>query len=65
MTTAQGLLGTSGTGGPTLATGVFDHVSLRGARSPARWTGDQLGGGPSDAYPARAAGTARPAARSR
>jgi ABC-type transport system involved in multi-copper enzyme maturation permease subunit len=51
VTTAQGLLGVSGTGGPTLATGVFDHVSLRGAGPGGAWRGDGIGGGPSDAYP--------------
>ena len=51
LTTAQGLLGSSGTGGPTLASAVLDHVSLRGA-APGPWTGTQLGSGPSDASPA-------------
>ncbi len=51
VTTAQGLLGTSGTGGPTLASAVLDHVSLRGA-APGAWTGTQLGAGPGDASPA-------------
>jgi len=51
VTTAQGLLGSSGTGGPTLASAVLDHVSLGGAAS-GPWTGTQLGGGPSDASPA-------------
>ena len=30
----------SGTGGPTLATAVFDHVSLQRRRPASRWTGD-------------------------
>ena len=51
VTTAQGLLGSSGTGGPTLASAVLDHVSLGGAAA-GPWTGTQLGGGPSDASPA-------------
>jgi ABC-type transport system involved in multi-copper enzyme maturation permease subunit len=51
VTTAQGLLGTSGTGGPTLASAVLDHVSLHGT-APGAWTGTQLGGGPGDASPA-------------
>jgi ABC-type transport system involved in multi-copper enzyme maturation permease subunit len=55
VTTAQGLLGISGTGGPTLASAVLDHVSLRGA-APGAWTGTQLGAGPSDASPAMPGG---------
>ncbi len=55
VTTAQGLLGKSGTGGPTLATAVLDHVSLRGA-APGAWTGTQLGAGPGDASPAMPGG---------
>jgi ABC-type transport system involved in multi-copper enzyme maturation permease subunit len=51
VTTAQGLLGMSGTGGPTLASAALDHVSLRGA-IPGAWTGTQLGAGRSDASPA-------------
>ena len=39
VTTAQGLLGISGTGGPTLATGVLDHVGLHGGRSAGAWSG--------------------------
>jgi ABC-type transport system involved in multi-copper enzyme maturation permease subunit len=52
VTTAQGLLGTRGLGGPTLATAVFDQVSLHGGAPGSAWTGTQLGGGPSDAYAA-------------
>jgi ABC-type transport system involved in multi-copper enzyme maturation permease subunit len=55
VTTAQGLLGISGTGGPTQASAVLDHVSLRGA-APGAWTGTQFGGGPSDASPAMPGG---------
>jgi ABC-type transport system involved in multi-copper enzyme maturation permease subunit len=55
VTTAQGLLGTSGTGGPTQAAAVLDHVGLRGA-APGPWTGTQLGTGPSDASPAMPGG---------
>jgi ABC-type transport system involved in multi-copper enzyme maturation permease subunit len=51
LTTAQGLLGSSGTGGPTLASAVLDHVSLHGA-APRPWSGTQLGAGPGDASPA-------------
>ncbi len=55
VTTTQGLLGVSGTGGPTLATATLDHVSLRGA-GPGAWTGTQLGAGPKDAAPAMPGG---------
>ena len=41
--TSQSLGGSTGTGGPTLATGIFDHVSLLGASSGAAWSGDQVG----------------------
>jgi ABC-type transport system involved in multi-copper enzyme maturation permease subunit len=51
LTTAQGLAGTSGVGGPTLATVTLDHVALRGA-APGAWTGTQLGAGLSDPAPA-------------
>src|SRR5215472_14599224 len=56
MTTAQGLLGTSGTGGPTVATAVLDHVSLLGGQPAGAWTGTAIGGGPSDAYPVQGGG---------
>ena len=36
--------GSSNEGGPTQATGVFDHVSLTGT-APGSWTGTALGGG--------------------
>ncbi len=36
QTVTQGVIGNSGIGGPTLATGVFDHVSLRGTSTPGR-----------------------------
>jgi len=51
LTTAQGLLGIRGTGGPTLARAALDHVSLHGS-DPGPWTGTQLGAGPGDASPA-------------
>jgi hypothetical protein len=41
--TSQSLGGFSGTGGPTLATAVFDHLSLQGSSGGA-WTGDEVGG---------------------
>jgi ABC-type transport system involved in multi-copper enzyme maturation permease subunit len=53
VTTAQGLLGTSGTGGPTLASTAFGHLSLRG-EVPGAWTGTQLGAGTVDVAPAMA-----------
>jgi ABC-type transport system involved in multi-copper enzyme maturation permease subunit len=56
VTTAQGLLGMSGTGGPTLATGVLDHVSLRGGRPAGAWSGTAIGGGPSAATPVQGGG---------
>jgi len=55
VTTAQGLLGASGTGGPTLATGVLDRVSLRG-RAAGAWSGTAIGGGPSAATPVQGGG---------
>ena len=62
VTTAQGLLGLSGTGGPTLATGVLDHVSLSAARASG-WSGTPIGGGPSAATPSRVAGLTGAAGR--
>jgi ABC-type transport system involved in multi-copper enzyme maturation permease subunit len=35
--------GTTGQIGPSLATGVFDHVSLTGGRPGGAWTGDNVG----------------------
>ena len=35
--------GTNGQVGPSLATGVFDHVSLSGGLPGAAWTGDNVG----------------------
>ena len=48
---AQGLAGMSATGGPTVATAVFDHVSPGGA-----WRGDAIGSGGSMAYPVQGGG---------
>ena len=56
VTTAQGLLGLSGTGGPTLATGVLDHVSLLGGQPASGWGGTPIGGGPSAATPVQGGG---------
>jgi ABC-type transport system involved in multi-copper enzyme maturation permease subunit len=36
--------GSSSAGGPSLATGVFDHVSLSGGRPGSAWTGSIIGG---------------------
>jgi hypothetical protein len=41
----QSLGGSSGTGGPSQATGVFDHVSLRGGWPSGGWSGGQVGNG--------------------
>lgn len=46
---------TEGAVGPTLATGVFDDLSLQGARPPGAWSGDDIGG-PEGGYPALAGG---------
>jgi ABC-type transport system involved in multi-copper enzyme maturation permease subunit len=35
--------GSSGRVGPSLATGIFDHVSLAGGRAGGAWTGDNIG----------------------
>jgi ABC-type transport system involved in multi-copper enzyme maturation permease subunit len=56
VTTAQGMLGMSGTGGPTLATGVLDHVSLLGGQQAGGWSGTLIGGGPSAATPVQGGG---------
>jgi ABC-type transport system involved in multi-copper enzyme maturation permease subunit len=44
--TSQHLVGSSSKGGPTLSTGVFDHVSIQGERPSRTWRGDQIGGRP-------------------
>jgi ABC-type transport system involved in multi-copper enzyme maturation permease subunit len=54
--TSQGIAGVSSTGGPTLATAVLDHVSLRGAWPGGAWHGDAIGGGPNMAYPVQGGG---------
>ncbi len=36
----------TGTGGPTLATAVFDHVSMQGKTPRGGWSGDDVGGSP-------------------
>jgi len=41
---SQSLGGSSGTGGPTLATGTFDQVALGGNWPDGRWTGADIGG---------------------
>jgi ABC-type transport system involved in multi-copper enzyme maturation permease subunit len=44
--TSSSLGGSSTTGGPTLATVAFDHVSRQGAWPGGRWTGSALSEGP-------------------
>jgi ABC-type transport system involved in multi-copper enzyme maturation permease subunit len=44
--TSSSLGGSSSTGGPTLATAAFDHVSRQGAWPGGGWTGSALGAGP-------------------
>jgi ABC-type transport system involved in multi-copper enzyme maturation permease subunit len=63
VTSAQGVLGMSGTGGPTLATGVLDHVSLHGNRPAVGWAGTAVGGGPSAATPVQGGGYHRAGGR--
>jgi ABC-type transport system involved in multi-copper enzyme maturation permease subunit/regulation of enolase protein 1 (concanavalin A-like superfamily) len=41
---SQSLGGGTNSGGPTLATGVFDHASLPGTSPGGTWTGDAVGG---------------------
>jgi ABC-type transport system involved in multi-copper enzyme maturation permease subunit len=41
---SQSLGGGTSVGGPTLATGVFDHASLSGTSPAGAWTGDAIGG---------------------
>ncbi len=44
QSTSQSITGSSQRGAATLATAVFDHVSLRGRRPGGAWTGDDVGG---------------------
>ncbi len=64
VTTAQGLLGMSGTGGPTLAT-RRPRPRQPARRHPATWTGTQLGAAPATPPRPCPADTTRPGARSR
>jgi ABC-type transport system involved in multi-copper enzyme maturation permease subunit len=58
-TTSQSITGASGTGESALATGRFDHVSLRGQRPGRSWaTGGVGGGAPSARGPRQVGGTA-------
>jgi ABC-type transport system involved in multi-copper enzyme maturation permease subunit len=41
---SQSLGGSTGTGGPTVATGVFDHVDLQGRWPGGTWSGLDIGG---------------------
>jgi len=50
QTLSQSLGGSTGTGGPTLATGTFDQVSRAGSWLGGRWTGSDIGG-PGAMYP--------------
>jgi ABC-type transport system involved in multi-copper enzyme maturation permease subunit len=43
--TGQHFVGSTFRGGPSLATGVFDHVSLQGEGASDSWRGDTVGGG--------------------
>jgi ABC-type transport system involved in multi-copper enzyme maturation permease subunit len=45
VVTGHHLVGSTSRGGPSLATGVFDHVSLQGEGSSGSWRGDTVGGG--------------------
>jgi ABC-type transport system involved in multi-copper enzyme maturation permease subunit len=56
VTTAQGLLGMSGVGGPTLATAVLDHVGLSGSHPAGAWSGTAIGSGPRAATPVQGGG---------
>ena len=53
MKVTSGFGGSSGQIGPSLATGVFDHVGLSGGQPGGRWTGQDIGaGGPGLLRPA-------------
>ena len=65
LTTAQGSSGASNTGGPTLATGVFDHVGLRGTSQAADGAAPRSATARTTRIRCRAAGTTSPAAPSR
>ena len=54
--TSQHLLGTGAIIEPTLASAVFDNVSLRGAWPGGAWRGSVIGGGASAAYPVQGGG---------
>jgi ABC-type transport system involved in multi-copper enzyme maturation permease subunit len=55
--------GASSTGGPALATGVFDHLSRQGAWPAARWTGQAIQRTADVALPAVAQGFTQTAGR--
>jgi hypothetical protein len=63
--TSQRLLGSGGIVQPTLATAVFDHVSLHGTRLGGTWRGSLVGGGSSAGNPVQGGGITRSAAGSR
>ena len=55
-------MGASNTGGPTMATGVFDHVGLRGTWPAGGWRGARSATARTTRIRCRAAGTTSPAA---
>jgi ABC-type transport system involved in multi-copper enzyme maturation permease subunit len=61
--TSQRLLGTGAMIGPTLATAVFDHLSLHGTQAGGGWRGSLIGGGTSGAYPVQGGGYHRAGGR--
>ena len=61
--TSQRLLGTGAVIGPTLATAVFDHLSLHGTQTGGAWHGSLIGGGASGAYPVQGGGYHRAGGR--
>jgi ABC-type transport system involved in multi-copper enzyme maturation permease subunit len=54
--TSQRLLGSGAIVEPTLATAVFDHVSLHGTRARGAWRGSLIGGGPIAGSPVQGGG---------
>jgi ABC-type transport system involved in multi-copper enzyme maturation permease subunit len=47
----------SGSGVPTLATAIFDHIAVEGHNKQSRWHGQSVGTGPHDFYPTLAPGS--------
>jgi ABC-type transport system involved in multi-copper enzyme maturation permease subunit len=48
---SQAISGSTGSTTATLATAVFDHVSVRGQRPGSAWAGDDIGAGPGHGAP--------------